>query len=223
MNFETLLVDVNSKPLYECSVCKEIGLISRPGEIPDDFPINICHNCGYIWKYNRNLYDEKLWFDSWKENGSIVLYDLPLKERCQLFEKITDSVNRKKYFCLTDEQIKKREIDIRVFTQHGFKRKVRLKRIIVDCVGEQTESYRYETNKLINIAGNDGYISIIESHKRVYLLASDYLSVDGEGVSCPVRHFYPGLMPYLFAGVYSLDKPCLLRDKDGKTYNISIK
>lgn len=222
MCYESLLSDVEFKPQHMCPVCKEKGLITKPGEMPEDFPINICHNCGYIWKYYRNRNNEKLWHYAWKENGSIVLYDLPLRERCELFEKIQDTYNSKKYFCLTDEQIHNREIDKRVFTQHGFKKIVRRKNIIINCIGEKTESYKYETNKLFSIAGDYGYISIVENKKSVLLLANDYLSENGEGVSCPVRHFYVGLMPSLFLNVYSLNKPCVLKGKDGKMYNISI-
>lgn len=222
MSFQSLLIDTDKKPQYRCSVCKKIGLITRPGVIPEQIPINICHNCGYIWKYYRNLSDEKKWLDAWKENGSIVLYDLSLQERCELFEKIQDTFNRKKYYCLSDEQIQNREIDERVFTQHGFKRIVRKKSIIVNSTGKKAELYKYETNKLINISGYDGYISIVENNKSVLLLASDYLSASGEGVSSPARLFYPGLMPHLFARVYILNERCVLRDKEGHMYVVSL-
>ena len=80
MYYENVLSDYGYTPKYKCYVCDSIGLVFKQGEAGKDIPVNVCHNCGYFCRGERDYADEKIWRDAWKENGSIKLFDLPLQE-----------------------------------------------------------------------------------------------------------------------------------------------
>lgn len=223
MDYEMILKDYGYQPKYQCPLCKKHGLVFVPGEMDPKIPLNICHSCGYIWRYKRIPKDEKIWLDSWKENGSIYLYDLPIQERCVAFLRILDSFYHKKYIFLSEDQIKNGDIDNRVFKQHGLKKVKRDKKIVVSSSDGNTTTYNYDTNNIVFIVGNEGYISLVEECKMPYLLVSDYLSKSDEGVSNPIRRTYIGLVPNMFSGVYSLINPCILKGKNDILYTISIE
>jgi len=223
MNYELLLKDFNYPIKYMCPVCNTVGLAFRHNDERKKIPWNICHTCGYVCGFKRSYRDERKWLASWKENGSIRIYDLPLNERCDAYIKIQNTYYKKKYVILSKEQIQNKDLDEKVFTQHGLKKVKREKKLVIDCDGKKTLLMNYETNVLFYIYTNEGYITLIEDHKTPLLLVSDFFSCSGEDVSNPIRQSYIGLIPDLFYGAYMIDDICVLRDNIGHIYKIRIQ
>lgn len=222
MDYSVILQDFDYPIKFKCHVCHKIGL---PFERIDNnkMPWNLCHSCGYYHTNKRSISDERKWYKSWKENGSLFLFDLPMQDRCEIYKKIEESYNRKKYFVLSESQIKKKELDRRVLAQYGFKKVKSDKKIVVEVSNENSLSFDYETNKILFINGDECFVTLVEEKGFPFLLVNGFLASHEEGISEPVRRSFYGLIPQLFCGVYSLDDVCILKDERGNTINIWIE
>ena len=213
------LSDDHSEPVYTCQSCGNVGfaldhtkILGNNGKTSES-----CRVCGipdFLSKYPKNE-----WHECWKENGSRHVFELPLTERIEYADHIYDCMYRKEYIIPSEEDVKAKRLDRRIFTDNDRDLpfvKDDSKLTITNDKGEKWE-FPYETNRIFELDKDKRYVMLIEECGYARLLASDHL-----GVRESPRLTYPGLTPDLFTFIGLFEPDCIFEDRDGVIYTASV-
>ncbi len=213
------LSDEHAEPVYTCPSCGNVGfaldhtkILGNNGKTSES-----CRVCGipdFLSKYPNNE-----WHECWKENGSRNVFELPLTERIEYADHIYDCMYRKEYIIPSEEDVKAKRLDRRIFTDNDRDLpfvKDDSKLTITNDKGEKWE-FPYETNRIFELDNDKRYVMLIEECGYTRLLASDHL-----GVRESPRLSYPGLTPDLFTFIGLFEPDCTLEDRDGVIYTASV-
>ena len=221
--YEMLLSDGKPEPVYKCPSCGKKGFAfdhehPDPKTAGDD--LEACRVCGlpsFIYKNKKN---RKLWKESWKENGAKTVSEMPLPERMDYVDTIYDCEYRKEYVVPSEDDIKNRRLDKRIFTDNQRKLpfvKDDSKLTITNDIGEKWE-FPYETNRFFELDDDKRCVMLIEECGYARLLASDYLAVRESP-----RLSYPGLTPDVFGFVGVFVPDCVFEDIEGTIYTATVR
>lgn len=221
--YEMLLSDDHSEPVHICPVCEKKGFAfdhDHPNPAVSGNDLEACRVCGLPSIRFRNKTYRKLWKESWKENGAKIVYDMPLSERIDYVDTLYDCEYRKEYVIPSEDDIKNKRLDKRIFTDNQCKLpfvKDDSLLTITNSKGEKWE-FPYETNRFFELDEDKRYVMLIEEHGYARLLASDYLAVRESP-----RLSYPGLTPDVFGFVDVFDPDCVFEDIEGTVYTAKVR
>ncbi len=219
--YGSLLSDDLPEAVYTCPACRKKGFAydqAHPETLVNKF--ECCRICGlpsFFFKHKKNW---KLWKESWKENGAKPVFELPLSERIDYVDKICDCEYCKEYVIPSDEDIRNKCMDKRIFSDNQRKLpfvKDDSKLTITNDKGEKWE-FPYETNKILELDNDKRYVMLIEECGYARLLASDYLAVRESP-----RLSYPGLTSEVFGFVGVFDPVCVFEDIEGTIYTAVVR
>lgn len=217
--YEMLLSDDLPAPVYTCPACRKKGFgfdHEHPSVHGNDF--ESCRICGMLsMMYRKEI---KLWKESWKENGAKTVFDMPISERVDYVDVLYDCVYRKEYVIPSEDDIKNKRLDKRIFSDNQRKLpfvKDDSKLTITNDKGEKWE-FPYETNKILELDNDKRYVMLIEECGYARLLASDYLAVRESP-----RLSYPGLTSEAFGFVGVFDPVCVFEDIEGTIYTAVVR
>ena len=221
--YEMLLSDDLPEPVYTCPACRKKGFgfdHEHPDPKVSGNTMECCRVCGMLSMMYRNRKEIKLWKESWKENGAKTVFDMPISERVDYVDMLYDCVYRKEYVIPTEDDVKNKHVDKRIFSN----RKVKLpfvkdesKLTITNDKGEKWE-FPYETNKILELDNDKRYVMLIEECGYARLLASDYLSVRESP-----RLWYPGLTHEFFGFIGVFYPDCVFEDIEGTVYTATVR
>ena len=221
--YKMLLSDEHGEPTYTCPSCKQKGYAFDHVH-PDPFrggnEMESCQVCGFPSLMFRSKEQAVFWRKSWKENGSKTISDMPLPERIAYVDMLYDCEFRKEYVIPSDDDIKNKRLDKRIFTDN--KRTLKFVKddsnlTITNDKGEKWE-FPYETNRIFELDSDKRYVMLIEECGYARLLASDYLAVRPS-----VRLNYPGLTPEFFGFVDVFSPDCIFEDRSGVVYTATVR
>ena len=214
-----LLSDDLPEAVYTCPACGKKGF-AFDQDHPETNKSECCRICGlpsYFFKHKKIW---QLWKESWRENGAKSVFELPLSERIDYVDTICDCEYRKEYVIPSEDDIKNKRLDKRIFSDNQRKLpfvKDDSKLTITNDKGEKWE-FPYETNKILELDNDKRYVMLIEECGYARLLASDYLAVR----SSP-RLSYPGLTSEAFGFVGVFDPVCVFEDIEGTIYTAAVR
>ena len=213
-----MLSDDLASPVYTCPACGEIGFafdhVKAKGHNRNN--LEACRVCGlpsYRFRYGE------VWKTCWQENGAKTVFEMPMAGRMEYVDHIYDCMYRKEYFILSDEDIKNKRLDRRLFTDNQRRLdfvKDDSKLTITNDKGEKWE-FPYETNRIFELDDDKRYVMLIEECRYARHLASDYLAVR----ESPLLN-YPGLTPDLFTFVGVFNPDCVFEDREGTVYTANV-
>ena len=216
---EKVMSEEYPAPEYVCPSCGEKGFAFEhdPKKGSAKNTVEVCRVCGlpsYLRMYSTG------WKISWQENGAKRVFDMPLSERVEYINKIEDCRYRKEFVIPSEDDVRNRRLDRRIFTDN--QRKLEFvtddsKLTITNDKGEKWE-FPYETNRFFELDNDKRYVMLIEEHGYARLLASDYLAVRES-----VRLCYPGLTRDVFGFVGVFDPDCVFEDKSGTVYTATVR
>ncbi len=215
---EMLLSDELPDPVHSCPSCGKTSFAYDHVDpnSPNHNKVEACRVCGLP---SFVFWNKKAWKKCWKENGAKTVFDMPLSERCDYVDQIYDCMYRKEYVIPSDEDVKNKRIDKRIFTDNHrdlpfVKDESNL--TITNDKGEKWE-FPYETNRIFELDDDKRYVMLIEQNRYAMLLASDYLGVRESPILT-----YPGLTPDLFTFIGLFAPDCVFEDRSGVVYTATV-